>query len=119
VSFLSDGVTWLATQLREAAGETVGIRRGTIATAGITAVADSVNYEVTDDMGIVQRVRYRDWFIAKTDYKISAVAVVPVPGDRVIGSDATEWELSHVGGRDCYEDWDGITWILHTKRVKA
>jgi hypothetical protein len=118
MSFLSDGVSWLAGQLREAAGETVGIRRGTSATAGITAVADSVNYEVTDDEGIVQRVRYRDWFIAKADYKISAVAVVPLAGDRVIGSDAVEWELAQVGNRDCYEDWDGITWILHTKRVK-
>jgi len=116
---LSDGVTWLATQLRDAAGETVSIRRGSSTTASITAVADSVNYEVTDDSGIVQRVRYRDWFIAKTAYAISAVAVIPLAGDRVIGADSVEWELCQVGNRDCYEDWDSITWILHTKRVKV
>ena len=124
MSFLSDGVSWLSEQLREAAGVTVSIKRGSSSTSDVTAVMDNANYEVEGDAGTITRVRLRDWWIAKADYEIAAVAVEPRSGDRLIDSDGEEWELQPImgtktGDRDAYEDWNGTDWWLHTKRVKT
>ena len=124
MSMLSDGVTWLSSQLREAAGVLVSLKRGTATTADITAVMDNANYEIQGDAGTITRLRLRDWWIAKTDYEISGVVVEPRSGDRIAEADGQEWEISPIlgtslGDRDAYEDWDGNQWWLHSKRVKA
>jgi hypothetical protein len=124
MSMLSDAVEWLSGQLRDSAGVTVSIRRGSTTTSGVTAVMDNANYEVQGDAGTITRVRLRDWWIAKADYKISAVVVEPRAGDRLIDSAGEEWELQPImgtkmGDRDAYEDWNSTDWWLHTKRVKT
>ena len=124
MSLLSDGVSWLSDQLRQSAGVTVSIKRATSTTTGITAVMDNANYEIEGDAGTITRVRLRDWWIAKADYKIAAVVVEPKAGDRIIDSDGAEWEIAPIlgtskGDRDAYENWNELDWWLHSKRVKA
>ena len=124
MSMLSDGVSWLSEQLREAAGVTVSIKRGSSTTSGIATVMDNANYEIEGDAGTITRLRLRDWWMAMADYKIGGVAVEPRSGDRIITSDGEEWELQPImgtktGDRDAYEDWNSVDWLLHTKRVKA
>lgn len=123
-TFVEDGVSWLSGQLQDTAGVTVSIKRGSSTTTGVTAVMDNANYEITGEQGTITRVRLRDWWIAQEDYKIAAVAVEPRTGDRIINSAGEEWEIAPIlntakGDMDAFADWDGISWWLHTKRVKA
>ena len=82
MSFVSDGIGWFSTALRDAAGETVTIARGAATTAGVVAVRIShgdENQKAGPGGTVVTSIVDQVWLVAKSLYLIGGSAVEPLP----------------------------------------
>jgi hypothetical protein len=119
MSFFFDGLDWLAEQLRDAAGQTVAIKRATVTTSGVTAVVIDHGAMVETKAQAATAIIDRVWQIAKDAYTISGSEVEPRAGDRIVTDDATEWEVLPASVPAAVIVSGDCQWSISTKRVKT
>lgn len=121
MSFVSDGIGWFSTALRDAAGETVTIARGAATTAGVVAVRIShgdENQKAGPGGTVVTSIVDQVWLVAKSLYLIGGSAVEPLPGDRWTDAAGTVWEImSSQAGPAVVSFAGGLEWEVKTKKV--
>lgn len=117
MGLLSDGTTWLATQLADSAGQTVSIRRGQRQAAGITAV-QTADDQLAKSIGPVQTdCETTTWLIDKTAYAFGGTASEPQPGDEITTTGET-WEVMPIDAAGHVSVWgSGEAWSINCKRV--
>ncbi len=116
MSFLSDGKTWLAGQLDDAASQTVSYQAGATTTANVTAVKRKSQSPLMSVDGLMLSVVDAEWILPRT---IGSV-VLPLAGHRIIDADGTRWEIVPDENMQAAADWgDGTRWLVRTKRVKS
>jgi hypothetical protein len=76
---LASGASWLAGQLKTAAGSTVVYVRGNHAVE-VTATIGSSAFEAANQSGVVERWESRDFLIATSDLPFGD----PVQGDKIV-----------------------------------
>jgi len=79
VNMLASGASWLAGQLKTAAGSTVVYVRGNHAVE-VTATIGSSAFEAANQSGVVERWESRDFLIATSDLPFGD----PVQGDKIV-----------------------------------
>lgn len=121
MSFLSDGIGWFSSALRDAAGEPVTIARGTATTVGVVAVRishDAESQKAGPSGVVVTHVIDQVWTVTKTLYLIGGTAVEPRPGDRWTDATGTTWEvMPSIAGPAVVSFCDGLEWEVKTKKV--
>ena len=79
MNMLASGASWLAAQLKTAAGSTVVYVRGSHAVE-VTATIGSSAFESANQSGVVERWESRDFLIATSDLPFGD----PVQGDKIV-----------------------------------
>lgn len=79
MNMLASGASWLAGQLKTAAGSTVVYVRGNHAVE-VTATIGSSAFEAANQSGVVERWESRDFLIATSDLPFGD----PVQGDKIV-----------------------------------
>ena len=116
MTFMSDGKSWLAGQLDDAASQTVSYQAGGTTTAGITAVNRKSEAPFVSVDGITLAVVDAEWILPRT---IGSV-VLPLAGHRIIDADGGRWEIVPDENMQAAAGWgDGNRWLVRTKRVKS
>lgn len=99
MTLFSSGLSWHATQLLAAAGQSVTYRRGATELP-ITAVEGRTAYEAATAEETRVRGHQTDWICKQADL---AGLYPPQPGDQVqVGS--TVYEVQNLGDEPCYRD---------------
>ena len=109
------GLDWLASQLGDAAGELVTIRRGARTLPDVTAVRKTDRETLVDADGFKTSVCDLTWLlpIDLGDF------VEPRGGDQITDADGTTWEVLPTKSAPSVENWGyGQMWTVRTKRVK-
>jgi len=121
MSFLSDGIGWFSTALRDAAGELVTISRGTATTTDVVAVRlshDAEELAAGPGGRIVTQTVDHVWTIAKAAYLIGGVAVKPMPADRITDAAGNVDEIMRAGTKPAVVDAaGGLEWVVSVKRI--
>ena len=121
MSFLSDGIGWFSTALRDAAGEPVTIARGAATTADVVAVRIShgaENQKAGPGGTVITQIVDQVWTVAKSLYLIGGVAVEPRTGDRWTDAAGQVWEvLPSLAGPAVVSYAGGLEWEVKTKKV--
>ena len=122
MSLFQDAAAGGLDSIRQAAGVTVTIRRGGIASAPVVAGKGTSDFVQETDDGSSASWRTDDYLIAVADYAIEGVAVKPEPGDQIEETLGTESAVSEViknGGEPCwrYSDRGQRQYRIHTQRI--
>lgn len=102
-------------------GVTVTLTRNTVTTTGVTATADTVDYNVYDDNGFQTIATCRDYTIRTAAYAFAGTAVEPRRGDVIaetINGETQRFEVLPLGNKPAaYLLAGGMRWLIHTKRI--
>lgn len=112
-----EGAAWLASQLSNAAGFTVTLKRGELS-ATVSATVGRSTFETQTQSGFVESWESRDYIVLASDYPWSE----PVRGDTVeetVGGITSIYEVTSPQGTPLFHHSDGFqnSIRIHTKRV--
>jgi hypothetical protein len=115
---LADGETWLASQLKEHASQTVTYRRGGSSVV-VQATIGRTEFESTSDDGATILVsRSRDFLVAASDLVLSGNEVVPQRGDtieEVVGATTVVHEVAPPSSAVPAWEWSGA--LRNVRRI--
>lgn len=117
MDLLQNGASWLAGQLKAAAGSTVTYRRNG-ETVTLTATIGRSTFEATNQSGVIENWESRDYLIPAGDLPFGE----PRRGDVLveeIGGDVFEFEVSSPRGVPVHHYGDAFRQIvrIHTKAI--
>jgi len=121
-NLMQRSATWFGGRIKQVAGRSVVLRRGTTATATITGTVSMHAYTTIGDEGIEISVVSDDWIFTAADVVIRGSTIEPRDGDVIIetlnGFDNT-YQVLPVAGRPSVEwlDSSGLLLLVHSKRV--
>lgn len=115
MSILSQAASVLFTATAAVGGEVVTISRGSVSTAGVTAIPSRPEYATDDAVASRLAAESFDWTLLASSYVISSVVVLPQEHDRVTRANGAIYELMEPPYR--LSDAAGVRLRLHSKRV--
>lgn len=120
-TLVQNGVTWLGSKLKTAAGVSITYTRGSYSVT-ITAACILNQYQIIDEEGFTTSVNSRDYLIHGAELILNGAAIAPRAGDRIsetIGGVVNTFEVVPLGQLREYEpmDSDSVLLKVHTKKV--
>ena len=122
-NLIASGTTWLTSQLKSHASETVTLSRSGETDATLSATIGSSEFETDDERGFLTKVESRDYIVDAADYDFGAGPVEPARGDQfreTVGSAVQVYEVLPFGAERQlfrYSDAARTRLRVHTKRL--
>lgn len=118
---LASAVDWLTRQRDASLAESVVYRRGA-ESVELRATIGATNFEQVDDLGVVTRVRSKDFIVRTGDALLGGQPFEPRRGDRIeqaIGDGVRVFEVMSAFGNPPWRWTDGheTSMRIHTKQV--
>ncbi len=123
-NLLATGATWLASQLKAHASETVQYVRSGETTLSLLATIGQTEFDTEDERGILIKVQSRDFLITTADLDFGEGAVEPQLNDVIketVGSVVHHYEVLPFGSERQlwrYSDTSRLILRIHTKLMK-
>lgn len=117
---LKSGATWLASQLKNFASQSVTYQRGGLSVS-LAASPVSPRSQVDENENILTRADDQDWIIVASDLVFGGSQTLPHRGDKIFwAKSSTETQVYEVLAADGEEQWSWVdphqTMIrIHTK----
>jgi hypothetical protein len=109
MSFVSNGLSWLQSQLAASAGEAITYVAETNTIEIPNAVFGKSEYESDDGTGLKIRSIVTDWLISPDQLTVDDEPLEPKPGhliQQIVGSVTRTFEVQTLGDEGCWR-WSG------------